>query len=110
MQKKTPPPSISCTDGELLHEIAKDISADRIEQDIRTLVSFGTRHALSETESETHGIGVARRWIKEEFDNISNEYGGCLEVFFQSKVISGESPPAPPVHLENSPNATENSY
>ncbi|MFB0912242.1 MAG: M28 family metallopeptidase, partial [Glaciecola sp.] len=94
----TPPSPLSYTDSELLHEIAKDISADRIEQDIRTLVSFGTRHTLSETESETRGIGAARRWIKEEFDKISNECGGCLEVFFQSKVISGES---------RIPNATE---
>jgi Zn-dependent M28 family amino/carboxypeptidase len=94
----TPPSPLSYTDSELLHEIAKDISAARIEQDIRTLVSFGTRHTLSETESETRGIGAARRWIKEEFDKISNECGGCLEVFFQSKVISGES---------RIPNATE---
>ncbi|MFT5713391.1 MAG: hypothetical protein ACI9DQ_001803, partial [Glaciecola sp.] len=66
----TPPSPLSYTDSELLHEIAKDISAARIEQDIRTLVSFGTRHTLSETESETRGIGAARRWIKEEFDKI----------------------------------------
>jgi Zn-dependent M28 family amino/carboxypeptidase len=96
--QQTPPPSLSYEDSELLHEIAKDISADRIEQDIRTLVSFGTRHTLSETESETRGIGAARRWIKEEFDKISNECGGCLEVFFQSKVVSGET---------RIPNATE---
>jgi hypothetical protein len=89
--QKTPAAPLSYTDSKLLHDIAKDISADRIEQDIRTLVSFGTRHTLSETESETRGIGAARRWIKEEFDKISSECGGCLEVFFQSKVISGES-------------------
>jgi Zn-dependent M28 family amino/carboxypeptidase len=96
--QQTPPPALSYTDSALLHDIAKDISADRIEQDIRTLVSFGTRHTLSETESETRGIGAARRWIKEEFDKISAECGGCLEVFFQSKVVSGES---------RIPNATE---
>ncbi|MFT6331043.1 MAG: Zn-dependent M28 family amino/carboxypeptidase [Bermanella sp.] len=96
--QQTPPASLSYTDSALLHEIAKEVSADRIEQDIRTLVSFGTRHTLSETESETRGIGAARRWIKEEFDKISTECGGCLEVFFQTKVISGE---------KRIPNATE---
>ena len=31
-------------------------------------MSFGTRHTLSETASETRGIGAARRWIKAEFE------------------------------------------
>lgn len=73
-----------------LHEIAGAMSAVRIEQDIQTLVGFGTRHTLSETSSDTRGIGAARRWIKGEFDKISAECGNCLEVFYQSQVISGE--------------------
>jgi Zn-dependent M28 family amino/carboxypeptidase len=31
---------------------------------VEKLASFGTRHTLSETESEERGIGAARRWIK----------------------------------------------
>ena len=73
-----------------LYDIANSVSAKRIEQEIATLDSFGTRHTLSETESDTRGIGAARRWIKSEFDKISMQCGGCLEVFFQSEVISGE--------------------
>jgi hypothetical protein len=73
-----------------LHTIAGAMSAKRIEQDIQTLVDFGTRHTLSQTESETRGIGAARRWIKAEFDKISSQCGDCLEVFYQSQVISGE--------------------
>ena len=74
-----------------LHTIANRVSSENIEQDIRTLVSFGTRHTLSETESDTRGIGAARRWIKAEFDKISADCGGCLEVFYQSEVILGEN-------------------
>jgi hypothetical protein len=81
---------ISYQDQVKLHAIAADISADNIEKDIRKLVSFGTRHTLSETESDTRGIGAARRWIKQEFETISQQCGGCLEVYFQSQVISGE--------------------
>jgi Zn-dependent M28 family amino/carboxypeptidase len=73
-----------------LHDIQKQISAERIEQDIRKLVSFGTRHTLSETESDTRGIGAARRWIKSEFDSISKSCDGCLKVYFQSQTIQGE--------------------
>lgn len=73
-----------------LHEIAGQVSAQRIERDIRKLVSFGTRHTLSETQSDTRGIGAARRWIKAEFERISAECGGCLDVYFQSDVVKGE--------------------
>jgi len=66
------------------------VSAERIEQDITTLVSFGTRHTASETESDTRGIGAARRWIHDEFERISAECGGCLEVMYVSETISGE--------------------
>jgi len=73
-----------------LRDIAQAPSPERIEADIHTLVGFGTRHTLSDVTSETRGIGAARRWIKQEFDAISKDCGGCLEVYFQSRVVSGE--------------------
>ena len=74
-----------------IHEIVADVSAERIGSDIQTLVDFGTRHTLSETESETRGIGAARRWIFDEFERISADCGGCLEVIYVSDTISGET-------------------
>jgi hypothetical protein len=82
-----------------LYDIAEAISPKRIESDITTLVNFGTRHTLSETESDTRGIGAARRWIKAEFDKISAECGGCLEVYYQSEIISGEKRIPDPVEV-----------
>lgn len=73
-----------------LYDIAIAPSRDRIRTDIQTLVDFGTRHTLSETESDTRGIGAARRWIFAEFEKISAECGGCLEVIYVSDTISGE--------------------
>ena len=78
------------TDISLLHNLVADTSADRIGADIQTLVDFGTRHTLSETESETRGIGAARRWIYEEFERISADCGGCLDVMYVSDTIGGE--------------------
>lgn len=72
-----------------MHDIVAAVSADRIQADIETLVGFGTRHTLSETQSETRGIGAARRWIEAEFNRISAECGGCLEVFTVSGIVSG---------------------
>ncbi len=68
-----------------IDEIVGSVSAERIEADIRTLVSFGTRHTLSDTVSATRGIGAARRWIKAEFERISAACGGCLEVSYLSE-------------------------
>ena len=85
--------------AEALHEIAAAPSAARIEADIRTLVGFGTRHTLSETESDTRGIGAARRWIFAEFERISAECGGCLEVRYSSGTVSGEERIPDPVEV-----------
>lgn len=74
----------------MLQEVAEKASADRIEEDIRTLAGFGTRHTLSDTTSDERGIGAARRWIKEEFEKISEECGDCLDVYYVSDVIEGE--------------------
>ena len=73
-----------------IYNIAVAPSPDRILSDIQTLVDFGTRHTLSETESDTRGIGAARRWIFAEFEKISKECGGCLEVIYVSDTIEGE--------------------
>ncbi|HKA21318.1 MAG TPA: peptidase M28, partial [Blastocatellia bacterium] len=59
-----------------IQKIVREISAANIEATIKKLVSFGTRHSLSETESNERGIGAARRWIKSEFDRYSRESGG----------------------------------
>lgn len=73
-----------------VYEIIKNTSAERIEADIKKLVSFGTRNTFSDTLSDTRGIGAARRWIKSEFEKISAECGGCLEVFYQKDLVTKE--------------------
>lgn len=63
-----------------IEKIVQEISATNIEATMRKLVSFGTRHTLSDQESATRGIGAARRWIKSEFDKYSAAAGGRLIV------------------------------
>jgi Zn-dependent M28 family amino/carboxypeptidase len=75
-----------------VREIIAAVSPQRIERDIRMLVSFGTRHTLSDTLSRTRGIGAARRWIFDEFTRISQQCGGCLEVRYISEVYPGSRP------------------
>lgn len=70
-----------------IYDIINDVSADRLEKDISTLAGFGTRHTLSDTVSESRGIGAARRWIKQEFEAISENCSNCLDVFYQKNLV-----------------------
>ena len=71
-----------------IYDIIDAVSAKRIEKGIRTLAGFGTRNTFSDTISETRGIGAARRWIKAEFDKISEDCNDCLEVFYQKDLVT----------------------
>jgi len=71
-----------------LYDIIDAVEADRIENDIRKLAGFGTRNTFSDTISDTRGIGAARRWIKAEFEKISADCGGCLDVFYQRDLVT----------------------
>ncbi len=83
------PPPASFSDPRIA-ALATEVSAARMEADVRTLVNFGTRHTMSDTLSKTRGIGAARRWIFDEFTRISRACGGCLEVRYVSDVVKGD--------------------
>ena len=77
-------------ENQKIYDIIDAVSSKNIKQDIEKLVSFGTRHTLSDTLSKSRGIGAARRWIKSEFDKISDTCDGCLEVFYQKNYFTPE--------------------
>jgi len=74
-----------------LYDIIQSVSAERLEKDVTMLANFGTRHTLSDTVSNTRGIGAARRWIKKEFDVISKDCNNCLEVFYQKDMVKKDA-------------------
>ena len=84
-----------------IYKIAVEPSPERIYADIETHVNFGTRHTLSETESDIRGIGAARRWIFAEFEKISKDCGGCLEVIYVSDTVEGENRIPDPTDVVN---------
>lgn len=95
-QAPPPPPAQGAVPSEVsvapqidprIYDIIAAASPERVEADVRALAGFGTRNTFSDTLSATRGIGAARRWIKSEFDVISEECGGCLEVFFHESVV-----------------------
>jgi hypothetical protein len=66
------------------------VSEKNIEATVRKLVSFGTRHTLSDTLSTTSGIGAARNWIKAEFEKYSKATGGRLKVEFDTFIQAAD--------------------
>jgi len=47
--------------------VGQRIEPAALQATVAKLVGFGTRHTLSETKSETRGIGAARRWLAAQF-------------------------------------------
>ena len=79
----------------------KSISDKRIEATIRKLVSFGTRHTLSDPKSDERGIGAARRWIKGQLDACAEQSGGRLKVELDSFIAQPNKRIAQPTELVN---------
>ena len=70
-----------------IYDIIDAISEERLRSDVKTLADFGTRHTLSDTLSDTRGIGAARRWIKSQFETISKDCNDCIDVFYQKDLV-----------------------
>ena len=96
-------PSIAGTDDldPVVQKLVADISSARIEQRIRKLVSFETRHTLLQTDSDHRGIGAARRWIEAELRACSQAADGRLQVSIQEWVEPVSRRVARPTTLVN---------
>ncbi|MCB0445420.1 MAG: M28 family metallopeptidase [Gelidibacter sp.] len=82
---------VTAQTSQKIYDIADSISATRIKNDVQTLVNFGTRHTLSDTVSNTRGIGAARRWIKNQFETISKDCNNCLDIFYQKNLVKKDA-------------------
>jgi Zn-dependent M28 family amino/carboxypeptidase len=79
----------------VLADIAAGIDPQALHATIAALVGFGTRHTLSDTASDTRGIGAARRWTQARFAAIGRDCGGCLEIVTPAQTITGKRIPVP---------------
>lgn len=80
---------------QMLHDVVSQVRPERMRHDIEMMVSFGTRHTLSDTVSDIRGIGAARRWVASEFETISTTCGGCLQIVTPSDTVTGARVPTP---------------
>lgn len=78
-----------------LYALAAAPSEAELHATIAHLVGFGTRHTLSDTRSDTRGIGAARRWVKARFEQIARDCGGCIEVVTPAQTFTSKRVPQP---------------
>lgn len=82
-----------------IKKMVDEISKDRIEQSVRKLVSFHTRHNMSVQNDPSMGIGAAWNWIKAEMDKNIPASEGRLEVKFEDYSVGGKGQRIP--HIVN---------
>ncbi len=63
-----------------IQHLVNEVSAKTLEADVRKLVSYGTRHTLSDTKDKKRGIGAARQYVFDEFRKYSKAGGGRMTV------------------------------
>jgi Peptidase family M28 len=89
----------------VITQIIKDVSPQRVQQTDEKLVSFGTRATLSvnnpDAANSPQGIVAARNWIKAEFERISSECNGCLEVKTDTFVEQPKARIPAPTEIQN---------
>ena len=84
-----------------IKQMVDEVSSKNIEANIRRLVSFKTRHTLSDTTSKIEGSGAARNWIKAEMEKYASESGGRMTVQFDTFTQPKGERIDNPVHLKN---------
>ena len=85
----------------VIKQMLDDVSSKNIEATIRKLVSFKTRHTLSDTTSKTEGSGAARNWIKAEYEKYAEASGGRMKVQFDTFTQPKGERIDKPYHLKN---------
>jgi hypothetical protein len=85
-----------------IRQMTDQVSSERIEQHILKLVSFHSRHNLTEQDNREKGIGASWNWIKEEFESYIPASEGRLTVEFDEYTTGGPKQRLPEeVRLKN---------
>ncbi|MBN1108483.1 MAG: M20/M25/M40 family metallo-hydrolase, partial [Bacteroidales bacterium] len=85
-----------------ISRMVNEISAERLEQHVRTLAGFHTRHNLSTQTDPERGIGAAWNWIKTEMEKNIPASEGRLSVKFEDYNVGGKGQRiSRPVTLKN---------
>ena len=73
-------------DGDI-EKMVKAVSADSLKSYIKTMVSFGTRNTLSVQTDPKRGIGAARNWVLQKFNEFAKQSNGRLSAFIDTTTL-----------------------
>lgn len=67
--------------------MVSEISADSLRSYINSLVAFGTRNTLSTQTDKKRGIGAARNWVLNKFNQFAAQSNGRLTTFIDTTTL-----------------------
>ena len=70
-----------------IEQMVKQVSADSLKAYITRLVSFGTRSTLSATNNKQKGIGAAREWVVQKFNEFGKYSNGRLTAYVDTTTL-----------------------
>lgn len=73
-----------------IESMVKEVSADSLQNTIKTLVAFGTRNTLSTQSNANRGIGAARNWVLNKFKEAARQSAGRLTAFIDTTTLQAD--------------------
>ena len=70
-----------------IEQMVKEVSPDSLRSYINTLVAFGTRNTLSAQTNPKRGIGAARNWMLQKFNQFAKESNGRLTAIIDTTTL-----------------------
>ncbi len=70
-----------------IEQMVKEVSADSLKSYITSLVAFGTRNTLSTQTNPRRGIGAARTWVLNKFNQFAAQSKGRLTAFIDTTTL-----------------------
>lgn len=70
-----------------IEQMVKEVSPDSLRSYIKTMVSFGTRNTLSSGTDPKRGIGAARNWVLNRFNEMAKESNGRLSAIIDTTTL-----------------------
>ncbi|MEO6902400.1 MAG: M28 family metallopeptidase [Bacteroidia bacterium] len=67
-----------------INEMVKEVNPDSLKSYITSLVAFGTRSTLSDIKNDKNGIGAARNWVVNKFNQFAKQSDGRLTAYLDT--------------------------
>src|SRR3712207_2577989 len=70
-----------------IEQMVREVNPDSLKAYIIKMVSFGTRSTLSSTTDKKRGIGAAREWVVQKFNEFARQSGGRMTAYVDTTTL-----------------------